>query len=127
MKKIFAIIMTICLLAALLCVPAFAASNEPANNEPAANIVLRVSALKTDGSPNDLPVVIKDYDNFQDGWNYAMELAGDEDVMKEKSTDALSLIFMPTGKPMRTVSLPKKYGTATVSTTTQSVFPVMQK
>ena len=79
MKKIFTIVMVICLMATLLCVSTFAA-----DNEPAANIVLRVSALKTDGSPNDPPVVIKDYDNFQDGWNYAMELAGDEDVMKEK-------------------------------------------
>ena len=65
MKKLFAIIMTACLLASLLCVTAFAA------DAPAEDVVLRVSALKKD----DTTVVIKDYTVFEDGWNAAMELA----------------------------------------------------
>ena len=65
MKKIFAIIMTACLLASLLSVTAFAA------DAPAEGVVLRVSALKRD----DTTVVIQDYRAFEDGWNAAMELA----------------------------------------------------
>lgn len=79
MKRIFAIIMTICLLASTLCIPAFAA-----DDAPAAGTVLRVSALKKDGTTI---VVIKDYDNFEDGWNAAMELAGDSKTMKENTYD----------------------------------------
>ena len=65
MKKIFAVIMTVCLMASLLCVTAFAA------DASAEDVVLRVSALKRD----DTTVVIKDYTVFEDGWNAAMELA----------------------------------------------------
>ena len=64
MKKIFVVMMAICLMASMLCVTTFAA-------EPAQDIVLRVSALKRD----DTTVVIKDYTVFEDGWNAAMELA----------------------------------------------------
>ena len=65
MKKLFAILMAVCMMASLLCVTAFAAD---ASTE---DIVLRVSALKKD----DTTVVIKDYTVFEDGWNAAMELA----------------------------------------------------
>ena len=61
MKKIFAIIMTVCMLASLLCITASAADDA----------VLRVSAQKKDGTI----VVVKDYTVFEDGWNAAMELA----------------------------------------------------
>ena len=69
MKKIFAILVAICMMASLLCVSAFAA--EPANKlpAPAAGVVLRVSALQRDGVS---ALLIKDYDNFEDGWNEAM-------------------------------------------------------
>ena len=69
MKKLFAIVLTICALSSVLCVPAFAA--EPANKlpAPAAGVVLRVSALQRDGVS---ALLIKDYDNFEDGWNEAM-------------------------------------------------------
>ena len=79
MKKILAIIMTICLLASTLCIPAFAA-----DNAPAAGTVLRVSALKKDGTTI---VKIEDYDNFEDGWNAAMELAGDSKELKKNAYD----------------------------------------
>ena len=64
MKKFFAIILTLCLMACALCITAFAA-------EAGEGVVLRVSAEKKDGSI----VVIEDYKVFEDGWNAAMELA----------------------------------------------------
>ena len=65
MKKILAIIVTVCMLTSVLCITAFAA------DAPASDVVLRVSALKKD----DATVIIKDYTVFEDGWNAAMELA----------------------------------------------------
>ena len=76
MKKFLAILMAVCMMATLLCVPAFAA--EPAD-EPDPGTVLRVSALKKNGDS----VLIKDYDNFTNGWNYAMGLAADSEKMEE--------------------------------------------
>ena len=51
MKKLFVLILTIALVSALFCISAFAAE------EPASDIVLRVSATMRDGSTK----VIKDY------------------------------------------------------------------
>ena len=65
MKKILAILITIFLMASALCVTAFAASD-----------VLTISAIV-----KGKPVVIDSYDNFKDGWNAAMEIAGDNDEM----------------------------------------------
>ena len=69
MKKLFAIVLTICALASVLCVPAFAAESADKLPAPAAGVVLRVSALQRDGVS---ALLIKDYDNFEDGWNEAM-------------------------------------------------------
>ena len=66
MKKILAIIMALCLMASLLCITAFAA------DAPASDVVLRVSGLKADGTTE----YIKDYNNFEKGWNEAVSLAG---------------------------------------------------
>ena len=66
MKKILAIIMALCLVASLLCITAFAA------DEPASDVVLRVSGLKTNGTTE----LIKDYNSFEEGWNDAMVLSG---------------------------------------------------
>ena len=71
MKKIFAIIMTVCLLASVLCITALAA------DAPTDDVVLRVSALKKD----DSIVVVQDYTVFEDGWNAAMELASNSKEM----------------------------------------------
>ena len=79
MKKIFAIMMTICLLASALCVSAFAADELP---KPAEGTVLRVTATKG----NDT-VLIGDYTNFEDGWNDAMKLAGSPRQMRNKGYD----------------------------------------
>ena len=64
MKKLFAMILGMCLLLSPLCVTAFAA------DDPAAP-VLRISGEKRDGKL----VHIRDYTVFDDGWNAAMELA----------------------------------------------------
>ena len=73
MKKILSILMTICLLVSALSVTAFAASD-----------VLTISAIV-----KGKPVVIGSYDNFEDGWNAAMKLAGDEDEMKENGYERI--------------------------------------
>ena len=69
MKKIFALIMTICLVAIALCVTTFA------EEAPAAGTVLRVRRQ----SGNNEPEFVADYDDFEEGWNEAMELADDTD------------------------------------------------
>jgi hypothetical protein len=68
--------MTICLIASALSVTAFAA-------DPA---VLRVSALK---SGKTTPVLIGEYTSFEDGWNAAMEIAGDSGEMKKNGYDRI--------------------------------------
>ena len=82
MKKIFAILMTICFLAGALSITAFAV--EASADEPAAGTVLRISAQK-----NSSLVVIDDYDNFQDGWNDAMDIAGNSSKMKKKGYERI--------------------------------------
>jgi hypothetical protein len=69
MKKIFVMIMTICLMASALCVTTFA------EEAPAAGTVLRVRRQ----SGNNEPEFVADYDDFEEGWNEAMELADDTD------------------------------------------------
>ena len=86
MKKLFAIVLTICMLVSVLCVPAFAAESA---DEPAPGTVLRVSALKKNGDE----VVIEDYDNFTNGWNYAMGLAADSEKMEENSYERVVVDF----------------------------------
>lgn len=77
MKNVFAILMAMCMLRGLLCITAFA-------TEPAAGVVLRVSALKEGDTPEYES--IGDYDSFEDGWNAAMELA-DSDAMETNNYD----------------------------------------
>lgn len=72
MKKIIALLMTICLVAGAFCISAFAADK----------IVMRVSADPIIGDKN---IVLGEYDNCQDGWNDAMRIARDADEMKENN------------------------------------------
>lgn len=74
MKKIFAILMTICLLAGALSITAFAA------DEP----VMTVSGLTKDG-----PVKIGDYTSFEAGWNFAMEKAKDSKYLDNNQYDRI--------------------------------------
>ena len=73
MKKLFAILMAICLLAGALSITAFAAGTTLP--EPATGTVLRVTAIKGEDT-----VLVGDYSNFEVGWNAAMKIAGDTDV-----------------------------------------------
>ena len=72
MKKIFAILVTICLMASVLSVTAFAALLENFDEVPV-GVVLRVSGLGKDGTA--APDSVRDYHNFADGWNAAIEEA----------------------------------------------------
>ena len=76
MKKLFAMIMMLCLLASALSISVFAAE------EPASGVVLRVSATVKDGWEN---VKIQDYTNFEEGWEAAVTFARNEDSMKNYS------------------------------------------
>ena len=71
MKKILAIFMVICMMASLLCVPAFAAGETYESKDelpaPAADVVIRVTAIK-----GDKIVHVGDYTNFEDGWKKAI-------------------------------------------------------
>ena len=69
MKKFFAIVLTVCLLASALCVAAFAA-------DPAADVVLRVSALAKESDTS--LTVLGDYKDFEEGWKAAMSHAKDQ-------------------------------------------------
>ena len=64
MKKIFAILMTICLLVCALSITAFAKEELPA---PAEGTVIRVTAIKGDET-----VLVGDYTNFEEGWHDAI-------------------------------------------------------
>lgn len=87
MKKIFAILMTICLMVSVLSISTSAALLSELDAVPV-GAVLRVTAIK--GEDTEL---IGDYDNFVDGWNDAMEIAGDKDEMEEKGYDRIVVDF----------------------------------
>ena len=70
MKKIFAILMTICLMVGALSITAFAAEELPA---PAEGVVMRVTILKNNGV--QVPVENGDYTDFETGWEAAIDLA----------------------------------------------------
>lgn len=67
MKKIFAMLSVICLLISALSITAFAAE------EPAPGVVLRVSALKKDGTVT--AIENGDFRNFAEGWEAAVDYA----------------------------------------------------
>ena len=78
MKKIFAVVMIVCLMASLLCFTAFAAEKDT-TNEPAEGVVLRVSAQKKDGTID----IIGDYTSFEEGWKVAQIYSGNDYKVKD--------------------------------------------
>ena len=78
MKKVLGMIVAVCLMATMLCVAVFA------TDVPASDVILRVSALKEDGSTE----VIEDYKSFADGWNAAVALAESKE-MENKNYDRI--------------------------------------
>ena len=87
MKKIFAILMTICMTICLLAgassITVFAAE------APAEGVVIRVSGVEQTSQNAFTTTFLKNFDNFQDGWNYAMDIAGDEDEMEDNKFDRI--------------------------------------
>ncbi len=77
MKKIFAILMAVCLAVSTLGVGASAADLS-AFDAAALDTVLRVSALFADGTT----ATIHDYVDFSDGWEAAVDFARDDDYME---------------------------------------------
>ena len=69
MKRIFVILMALCLVIGAICVTAFAA--DETLPEVASGTVLRITAIEKDGDT----VFIADHTSFEDGWNAAMGLA----------------------------------------------------
>ena len=67
MKKNFALILTLCLMAGALCITAFAAESANELPAPAEGTLLRVTAIKGDET-----VLVGDYTNFEDGWHKAI-------------------------------------------------------
>ena len=72
MKKLLAVILTICMMASVLCVPALAADPTDELPKPAEGTLLRITAMKGDGIE-----LVGDHTSFEDGWNEAMEYAND--------------------------------------------------
>ena len=72
MKKIFAIILTVCLMASVLCIPAFA--------EDSASAMVTISGLKKNGTT----VGLNSWTDFAAGWEAAVDFAEDEDFMEEQ-------------------------------------------
>lgn len=81
MKKFLAILMAICMMASLLCIPAFAAESADELPAPAAGTVLRITAMKGDSIE-----LIDDYPDLKRGgtkqWSMPM-------IWKTTATTAL--------------------------------------
>ena len=88
MKKFLAILMSICMMASLLCVPVFAADPADELPKPAKGTLLRITAIKGDDT-----VLVGDHTNFEDGWNAAMDIAGDVSEMKKNNYDRIVVDF----------------------------------
>ena len=72
MKKIFAIILTLCMMTSLLCFTVFA-------EEGTGDVVISISGLKADGTT----IGLNSWTNFADGWEAAVDFAEDEDFMED--------------------------------------------
>ena len=70
-KKIFTILVMVCLLTAALTITAFA--------EDSTTVVLSISGIKKDGTT----IGLNHWTNFADGWEAAIDFAEDEDFMDE--------------------------------------------
>ena len=85
MKKIITILMVICLAACALCVSAFAA------DDPAEGTVMRVGAQKKDGAI--VKIAGGAFDNFEEGWEAAVDYAEDHDYMETNGYNRIVVDF----------------------------------
>ena len=76
MKKLFAVLLALCIMAGALCITAFA--------EDGADVI-RVSGLKRDGEL----IAIASYPNHAEGWEAAIDLAKDSQYMTDGSYDRI--------------------------------------
>lgn len=88
MKKIFSILMMICLMVSVLSVTAVTAF---AAEAPANGVVLRVSAQKNDGTI--VAIENGDYKDFAEGWEAAVDYAEDHDYMENNGYDRIVVDF----------------------------------
>ena len=82
MKKFFTILMTICLMVGVFSVASITASAEEA---PASDVVIRVSAQKKDGKI--VEIENGDFNSFVEGWEAAVDLANDHTKLDENNYD----------------------------------------
>ena len=80
MKKFLTLLMALCLMVGVLCIGVYAGAQDPA-----AGTVMRVIGVEQTSANAYTSHILEDFDNFEDGWNYAMDLAGDEDEMEENN------------------------------------------
>lgn len=83
MKKIFAIIMTICLMASVFCVSVSALTFSPDDK-------IRVYGLKK----GDTTDPIDGYTDFEEGWEAAVDYAEDQDFMQENKYERIVVEFL---------------------------------
>ena len=93
MKKFLVILLTFLVMTSLFGIPTFAADD--AEEAPAANVVMRVSGLKQDGTS----VVIRDVENHNndhgamaEGWELAVDCA-DDDYLDDNGYDRIVVTF----------------------------------
>lgn len=77
MKKIIVFLLTLCLMIGILCVPTFAADD---------SVVMEVSGLKKDGKTI---VSLNYWTKFADGWEWAVDRAGDSEFMEKQDLDRI--------------------------------------
>ena len=81
MRKLLAFVLSLCMVASMLCITAFAANTPSEEVPPAAGTVIRVSGLKPD---EEKPEIVQEYTNHAAGWEAAIDLARSSEEMKTK-------------------------------------------
>ena len=81
MRKLLAFVLSLCMVASMLCITAFAANTPSEEVPPAAGTVIRVSGLNPD---KEKPEIVQEYTNHAVGWEAAIDLARSSEEMKTK-------------------------------------------
>ena len=81
MRKLLAFVLSLCMVASMLCITVFAEDIPSEEVPPAAGTVIRVSGLKADGAKTE---IVQEYTNHAVGWEAAIDLARSSKEMKAK-------------------------------------------
>ena len=81
MRKLLAFVLSLCMVASMLCITAFADDIPSEEVPPAAGTVIRVSGLKAD---EEKPEIVQEYTNHAVGWEAAIDLARSSKEMKAR-------------------------------------------